>query len=163
MTSRSRRRRDTPPPSTGSAEKDVLVGFLDYLRASIAAKADGVPERDVRTPGVPSGTNLLGLIKHLTAVERFTFLGEDVSDWPATFHATADETVDDALTGYREAVDQVNEVIAASDLNGPTRRPSTRKNAHSLRWALVHMIEETGRHAGHADILRELIDGKTGR
>ena len=158
------RRRDSPPPKTGSEEKDVLLGFLDYLRSSIAAKAEGVPEPDVRTPGVTSGTNLLGLIKHLTHVERYTFLGENVTDWPATFHAATDETVQDVLTAYRDAIDQANKLIAAcSDLNDATQGLATRKNAPSLRWALVHMIEETGRHAGHADILRELIDGKTGR
>jgi hypothetical protein len=164
MTSKPARRRDTPPPKTGPEERDVLLAFLDYLRSSIASKTDGVPEPEVRTPGVPSGTNLLGLIKHLTAVERYTFLGENVTDWPATFHAAADETVDGVLTGYRGAIDEANELIsAAADLNDVARRPITGKRAPSLRWALVHMIEETGRHAGHADIVRELIDGQTGR
>ena len=67
------------------------------------------------------------------------------------------------MTAYRDAIDQANELIAGTNLNDATRRPSSRKDAPALRWALVHMIEETGRHAGHADILRELIDGKTGR
>lgn len=158
-----RRRRDSPPPRTDSQERDVLLGFLDYLRESIAAKVEGAPEPQVRTSAVPSGTNLLGLVKHLTHVERFTFLGEDVSDWPATFHAGADETVEAILAGYRDAVDQANELIAASSLDKATRKVPTRNGAHALRWALTHMIEETGRHAGHADILRELIDGQTGR
>jgi Protein of unknown function (DUF664) len=159
----SRRRRDTPPPRTSSGERDVLVGFLDYLRTSAAAKVDGVPEPEVRTPGVASGTNLLGLIRHLTHVERYIFLGEDVADWPATFHAASDETVGGILTGYRDAIDAANQHIAGcADLCDPVG-DGARKNAPSLRWALVHMVEETGRHAGHADILRELIDGKTGR
>nr|CAA9314464.1 MAG: Protein of unknown function DUF664 [uncultured Nocardioidaceae bacterium] len=161
MTTRPSRRQDNPPPRTGGDERDVLVGFLDYLRASIAAKAEGVPEPHVRTAGVPSGTNLLGLIKHLTSVERATFLGENVTDWPATFHAGAAETVPQVLGTYRDAVDQANEHIAG--LPDMTTALSHRKQAPSLRWALVHMIEETGRHAGHADILRELIDGRTGR
>lgn len=160
----SRRRRDNPPPKTGPEERDVLLGFLDYLRASIAAKTDGAPEPDVRTPGVASGTNLLGLIKHLTHVERYIFLGVNVTDWQATFHAATDETVEDVVTAYREAIDQANQRIAAcTDLNDAVQGPTTRQNAPSLRWALAHMIEETGRHAGHADILRELIDGATGR
>lgn len=158
------RRRDNPPPKTGSEEKEILLGFLDYLRSSIAAKAEGVPEPDVRTSRVSSGTSLLGLIKHLTHVERSTFLGENVTDWPATFHPDTDENSRDVLAAYRDAIDRANELISAStDLNDATRRPSMRKNSPSLRWALVHMIEETGRHAGHADILRELIDGNTGR
>jgi hypothetical protein len=150
---------DTPPPRTGLAEKDVLVGFLDYLRTSAAAKVEDVPEPLVRTPGVPSGTNLLGLIKHLAHVERFTFLGEHVADWQATFHATPEETVGELVTAYRDAVLEANAVIAAcDDLESPAGRPGA-----SMRWALTHMIEETGRHAGHLDILRELADGATGR
>jgi hypothetical protein len=161
---RTGRRRDTPPPSTGPDEKDVLLRFLDYLRESAAAKVQGVPEPEVRTPGVPSGTNLLGLITHLTYVERFTFMDEDVSDWKATFHPRAEETVASVLAGYRDAVARSNEVIAAcTDLTAPVRRLPGRKKAPTMRWALVHMIEETGRHAGHLDILRELVDGGTGR
>jgi hypothetical protein len=139
----------------------VLVGFLDYLRSSIAAKSTGVPEPAVRAPGVPSGTNLLGLIKHLTYVERFVFLGAHVSDWPATFHAAPEETASEVLAAYRQAIDETNRRIAAcTDLDEPTHAG---KKAPSFRWALVHMIEETGRHAGHADIFRELADGQTGR
>jgi hypothetical protein len=139
----------------------VLVGFLDHLRTSVAAKLEGAPEPQVRTPGVPSGTNLLGLVKHLTSVERYTFLGDTVTDWPATFQADADETTETVLADYREAVEQSNAAIASGALDEPTRKVSGR--APTLRWALTHMIEETGRHAGHADILRELIDGRTGR
>lgn len=158
------RRRDRPPPRTGPDERDVLLGFLDYLRASVAAKVEGAPEPQVRTPGVPSGTTLLGLVKHLTHVERFTFLGEQVTDWPATFRPDPDETVAGLLAAYRDAVGRANEVITAgTDLSAPARRPTPRGEPPTLRWALAHMIEETGRHAGHADILRELIDGATGR
>jgi hypothetical protein len=158
------RRRDTPPPSTGGEEKEVLLGFLNYLRESLAAKVDGVQEPAVRTPGVASGTNLLGLIKHLTYVERYLFLGEEVTDWPATFHPEPDETVEAVVSAYREVVSLANEIIdACTDLTVPSRRPMKRGTPPSMRWALTHMIEETGRHAGHADILRELIDGSTGR
>ena len=158
------RRRDTPPPSTGAGEKEVLVGFLDYLRESIAAKVEGAPEPEVRTPGVPSGTQLLGLLQHVTYVERFTFLGERVTSWPATFRVAPERSVEEVVTSYREAVAEANLVIAScDDLSEATRRPTTRGRAPSLRWALAHMIEETGRHAGHADILRELVDGSTGR
>lgn len=161
MTTKSTRRRDSPPPKTGAEEGDVLLGFLDYLRSSIVAKAQGVPEPQVRTAGVPSGTNLLGLIKHLTFVERATFLGERVADWPATFYAGVDETVQEVLSDYRDAIRQANQRVATHP-NLAEALPS-RRNGPTLRWALVHMIEETGRHAGHADILREHIDGATGR
>ena len=154
-----RRRRDTPPPRTGAGEKEVLQGFLDYLRTSVAAKPEGAPEPQVRTAAVPSGTNLLGLVKHLAHVERFVFLGEKTTDWPATFRPEPEESVADVVAAYRQAVARANDVIAATiDLAAPLR-----PDGPSLRWALTHMIEETGRHAGHADILRELIDGATGR
>ncbi|MER7080422.1 Protein of unknown function [Saccharopolyspora kobensis] len=157
-------RRDTPPPRTGSGEAEVLRGFLDYLRDSVAGKLDGVPEPRVRTAGVPSGTNLLGLLTHLTAVERSTFLGDRVADWQATFRAAAGESAADVLARYREAVRLANEVLdGCTDLGAPVPRPGSDLPAPSIRWALTHMIEETGRHAGHADILRELVDGATGR
>ncbi|MGW4843974.1 DinB family protein [Nocardia brasiliensis] len=151
-----------PPPRTGSSEAATLRGFLDYLRDSVAAKVDGAPEPQVRTAAVPSGTNLLGLLTHLTAVERSMFLGDNVTDWQATFHADPQDTVADVVTRYREAVALANEILdSCADLTAPIPRPG--RPAPSVRWALAHMIEETGRHAGHADILRELIDGTTGR
>ena len=145
-------------------EKTTLQGFLNYLRDAIAAKATGVPEPQVRTPGVPSGTNLLGLVKHLTAVERYYFLGETVRSWPATFTPNSTDTVDAVLAGYRQAVDEANAVIdACDDLTRPAPRSAKPGSAPSMRWLLTHLIEETGRHAGHADIIREQIDGATGR
>jgi uncharacterized damage-inducible protein DinB len=158
------RRRDTPPPRTGSTETETLRGFLDYLRASIAAKVDGAPEPQVRTAAVASGTNLLGLLNHVTHVERAMFLGEEVTDWQATFHAAPADSVADVVARYRETVERANDVLdGCTDLAAPVPRPRPGRPAPSVRWALTHMIEETGRHAGHADILRELIDGATGR
>lgn len=155
---------DSRPPRTGAAEKDVLLGFLDYLRSCAIGKVEGAPEPQVRTPGVESGTNLLGLLKHLAYVERFTFLGETVADWSATFHADEDESVDGLIEAYRDAITAANRVIAdCDDLESACARPSGGRTPPSMRWALVHMVEETGRHAGHMDILRELIDGTTGR
>ncbi|MGI5197123.1 DinB family protein [Streptomyces sp. CA-288835] len=163
-TPRRTRRGDTPPPRTGSSETEVLRGFLDYLRRSIAAKVEGAPEPEARTAAVPSGTNLLGLLNHLTFVERATFLGDRVTDWPATFHAAPADSVADVVARYREVVAQANDVLdGCTDLAAPVPRPRPNSPAPSVRWALTHMIEETGRHAGHADILRELIDGATGR
>ncbi|MFJ9371092.1 DinB family protein [Nocardia sp. NPDC101769] len=157
-----KRRNDTPPPRTGSSEAEVLRGFLDYLRAAIAAKVEGAPEPQVRTAAVPSGTNLLGLLRHLTFVERSMFLGDRVTNWQATFQPAPTDTVAAVVARYREAVERANEILAGcTDLGAPVPRPG--RPAPSLRWALTHMIEETGRHAGHADILRELADGTTGR
>ncbi len=143
-------RRDAGPPRTGPGEREVLLGFLGYLRAAVIAKVDGVAEPAVRTPGVPSGTNLLGLVKHLTHVERHWVLGERTTRWAATFHAKPGESVEDIVGAYRETAARVDAAVTAGDVA-------------ALRWTLTHLIEETGRHAGHMDILRELIDGATGR
>ncbi|MEU3897754.1 DinB family protein [Streptomyces sp. NPDC045251] len=163
-TPRPTHRRDTSPPRTGSSETETLRGFLDYLRNSIAAKVDGAPEPRVRTAAVPSGTNLLGLLNHLTHVERSVFLGEEVRDWPATFRAAPEDTVAEIVAHYRETVEHANRALdTCTDLGSPLPRPRPDRPAPSARWALTHLIEETARHAGHADILRELIDGSTGR
>ncbi|MEO3759655.1 DUF664 domain-containing protein [Mycobacterium sp. B14F4] len=128
------RRRDSPPPQTGLSEKEVLLGFLDYLRECVIEKVQGVPEPLVRTPGVGSGTNLVGLVKHLTHVERYTFLGEKVADWPATFQAGPDETVESLVADYRDVVARANAVIGAcDDLTSPAPRPGRR-----LDRTLVH-------------------------
>ena len=153
-----------PPPAPTGGERDVLLGFLDYVRESVAAKIEGTPEPQVRTPGVPSGTNLLGLLNHLINVERFMFLGEEPTNWPETFHAADESTVQSLTAEYRSATAQANEaILACDDLELPCARPVRNGGPTSMRWALTHMIEETARHAGHMDILRELIDGATGR
>jgi hypothetical protein len=160
-----RRRRDAPPPpATATGERDVLLGFLDYLRECVSAKVEGAPEPQVRTAAVPSGTNLLGLLNHLIRVERFTFLGEVVADWQSTFHAAPESSVDSLTEEYKRVTAQANTaILACADLESPCARPARGGRSPSMRWALAHMIEETGRHAGHMDILRELIDGVTGR
>lgn len=159
------RRRDAGPPSTGPGEKDVLTGFLDYLRACVTAKAEGLPETRARAPGVPSGTNLLGLVRHLTYVERHWLLGESVRDWQATFRPAPGDTAETVLAAYRETNAAANEQIASwDDLGAAGPRPAGHgRRAPSRRWTLTHLIEETARHAGHADVLRELTDGTAGR
>ena len=153
------RRRPAPPRRT------CCGGFLDDLRTSVATKVEGVREPQVRTPGVASGTNLLGLITHLTHVERHWLLGHPVRDWKATFQPGPQESAEAVLAAYRETTARADKAIAAcTDLNMPGPRPASHgRSAPSWRWTLAHLIEETGRHAGHADILRELIDGATGR
>jgi hypothetical protein len=158
------RSRDTGPPRDAGDEKATLVAFLNYLRAAIEDKVADGPEPQIRTAGVRSGTNVLGLVKHLTSVERYYFLGEDVRDWDATLRPDPAETVESVTAAYREAIDRSNEVIDTyRDLSLPAPRTPRKGKPPSMRWLLVHLIEETGRHAGHADILREQIDGSTGR
>ncbi len=160
---------DTRPPALDTDEKAVLLSFLNYLRGTIAAKAEGVDEQTARTPGVPSGTNLLGLIKHLTAAELNWFVrgyaGVELDFADLGMQVAENEAGAEILAAYREAVARANQVIeAADDLSSVAARGTGRTpQPHTLRWILVHMIEETARHAGHADILREQLDGAVGR
>ncbi|WP_034261483.1 DinB family protein [Actinospica robiniae] len=163
-------RADTRPPTLDSDdEKAVLLSFLNYLRGTIAAKAESATEPGARTAGVPSGTNLLGLIKHLTAAELNWFVrgfaGVDVAPADLGMDVAADESAADILAAYRAATARANEVIeAAPSLEARAVRGTGRTlEAHMLRWIVIHLIEETARHAGHADILREQLDGSIGR
>ena len=157
-------RRDVGPPATGADEKATLVGFLSYLRASIISKVEGVPEPQIRMAGVDSGTNLLGLVKHLTAVERFYFASEPITSLQRTMRPSTRDTVDGLLAAYRDTIRLSDAAVdACPDLDSPAPRATGRTTSPTMRWVLVHMIEETARHAGHADILREQIDGATGR
>ncbi len=159
---------DRRTPFTVGDERTTLLDFLDYLRESVIRKATGLSEDESRRPMVPSGTSLLGLVKHLTAVElfwfQFTFAGmHDVRFPKGDFAPLPGETTDDLVAAYREATKRNNEIVLACDDLGRLAARATDKGHLSLRWVLVHMIEETARHAGHADIIRELIDGHVGR
>lgn len=160
---------DQGPPLVNVDEKTTLVLFLGYLRDRMAAKLTGLPEGRATAPGVPSGTSLAGLVKHLTGVELNWFLwayeGADVPQWDHNAPTTTDDTAEALVAAYRAAITRADAVVAAcDDLDRPGVR-SLRDTgpAPSMRWILVHMIEETARHAGHADILRERIDGEVGR
>jgi hypothetical protein len=156
-------------PKTGT-EKETLLGFLNENRAIVLWKLDGLSEEDASRPMVESGTNLLGLVKHLGWVEYWwfadVFAGEDVDfpwtddDEDADFRIDDEETIADIVAFYEEAVAHSNAIIEAAELEDIAARDV--RGERSLRWIVGHMIEETARHAGHADIVRELIDGKTG-
>jgi hypothetical protein len=155
---------DIKPPRFIKAEKETLVTFLDYLRDSVVRKLDGVSESDLRRSPVPSGTSLLSLVQHLTAAEVLWFqIRFAATDNPEPDDPLDDElTVDKHIAHYRAAITRGNEIVdSAADLGLRCADPDY--NGVDLRWVLVHMIEETSRHAGHADIIREQIDGATGR
>jgi hypothetical protein len=161
-------RGDRRPPSLNAGEKTTLLSFLNYLRDAVVAKASGVSDKAVRTAGVSSGTSILSLIKHLTAVEfnwfAWSYAGADVALWDDESQPADDETAESLLAAYHQAVGRSNEIIeACEDLDRPGVRSLRETPPPSMRWVLVHMIEETARHAGHADILREQIDGSVGR
>jgi hypothetical protein len=163
----SQSRGDIRPPGINADEKTTLTVFLDYLRESMAAKATGLTDEQARTPGVPSGTSLLWLVKHLTAVElNWIVWGYAGADVPRLDHdAPPTGPAAQVIAEYQAAVDRCNQVIAGCPDLDRTGVRGLRESAPapSMRWVLVHMIEETARHAGHADILREQLDGSVGR
>ncbi|MFI5266198.1 MAG: DinB family protein [Chloroflexota bacterium] len=160
-------RGDQRPPRVFADEKTTLIEFLDYLRDSVAAKTAGVSDEQARKPMVPSGTSLLGLVKHLRGVElgwfAWSFAGEDGLSTAGGDLAPGD-TVESVVAAYREAAAHCNQLIVSASLDQRAAR-SRREGEEpaTLRWILVHIVEETARHAGHADILREQIDGSVGR
>ncbi|MEV6970738.1 DinB family protein [Hamadaea sp. NPDC051192] len=155
---------DQRPPRLLVGERETLVELLQYHRESLVRKVTGVSEEAARQSPVGSGTTLLWLVKHLTATElawfRVRFAGEDV-ELPSS-EVRPDDTVAGALAAYQQSWTEVAPILATGDLDAECRQPGNQPSAN-LRWVLAHMLEETARHAGHADILRELIDGSTGR
>jgi len=155
---------DHRTPFLSAGEKETLRAFLDYLREAIVRKVSGLDADVARQPQVPSGTSLLGLAKHLTKAEVFWFpyitAGHEVAV-PGDAVEDGDE-VDGVLERYRAACTESNRVIAEADPEQRTARSYDSRDL-TVRWVHVHMVEETARHAGHADILREQLDGRTGR
>jgi uncharacterized damage-inducible protein DinB len=157
-------------------EMDSLLAFLDFHRATLLWKVGGLSKEELSRPLTPSGTNLLGLVKHLAYVERYWFAiffaGLDLElpwsdeDPDADWRVGEDETVDQVVALYQAEVARSRTVVAGASPDDRGRSSIVRRDgpasAFSLRWILLHMIEETARHNGHADILRELTDGATG-
>jgi uncharacterized damage-inducible protein DinB len=157
--------------------KDVLQRYLSRERASLLSRLDGLGERDVRWPMTPTGTNLLGLVKHVASVELGYFgevfgrpsgeplpwMDEDAEP-NADLWATPEESRADILALARRAAAHTDATIAALDLDTPGRVPwwPRERQQVTLHVILVHMIAELSRHAGHADILAELLGGSTG-
>jgi uncharacterized damage-inducible protein DinB len=151
-------------------EKEILRSSLDRHRDVVLWKIEGLDDEQLRRPMTPSGTNLLGLVKHLGSVEygwfRETFgrttepLPFDPDDRDADLRVGPSETTADIVAFYGRARAAADAVIAELDLEDTGT--AWHGASVSMRWVLVHMIEETARHAGHLDILRELIDGATG-
>jgi len=151
--------------STGS-EREVLEAFLDLYRTIVIRKLTGVDDDQARQRLVPSLTTLAGIVKHLASVEREWFqvtLAQrpvDLPDADGDWRVGADETVEGLLADYELACRQSREIAARFGVDELVPHP--RLGQVSLRWIYVHMIEETARHAGHADILREQTDGAVG-
>ncbi len=157
---------DTTGPDLIGAERDVLLYYLNKMRAAVIRTCAGLTDQQQRSPGVPSGTNLLGIVHHLTGVERhwfeLVFLGDD-SDIDMSMDVNVDTTHDHVVAAYRQACARSDEIVrACADLSTMAAIANPGEDdIDSLRRIVAHMIEETARHAGQADILREQIDGVT--
>lgn len=154
-------------------EKNALLMFLEAQRASVHAIVDGLDLEALTTAVLPSGWTPLGLVEHLGYAERHWF--QEVATgsaeplaWPDDDHAPLNTPRPPSVVFafYREQCERSNAVLASTPLSAPVRgrHPGSllRDEVTDLRRIVLHMIEETARHAGHLDVVRELIDGKTG-
>jgi uncharacterized damage-inducible protein DinB len=162
----------TDPPLI-APEREMLDSWLDYHRATLAVKCEGLSTDDLRRRAVPpSSLSLLGLVRHMADVERSWFrrvlAGEDA---PPLFYTQADQDgdfdnvdtadPDEAFTTWRRECEHARTLAAARSLDDVVTHVRWEQSL-SLRWIMVHMIEEYARHNGHADFLRESIDGSVG-
>jgi Protein of unknown function (DUF664) len=157
-----------PVPRVDSGELDTALAFLSFGRHCVLKKADGLSDEQLRRVMVDSGTSVLGLIQHVTEAERYWFGYHLIgAAWNADrefgMAVPADRAVADVLRDYHTAIEDSDRAIRA--VGDPDARcaVAVEGNRHTLRWVMAHMTSETARHAGHADILREQIDGTTGR
>jgi hypothetical protein len=154
---------DRKPPRVDGSERETVLALLQYQRDSLLGKISAVDEQAAAISPVDSGTTLLWLVKHMARAETLwvaiRFAGRDM---PLTGDAAGpDDSLASVGEEYQAAWAVTDAIVAAARLDdlcaGPVDEPVR------LRWVLMHLLEETARHAGHADILRELIDGSTGR
>lgn len=155
-----------------TSERAALENFLDAQREGLIRKIQGLDDATARQAPTSSSLSLLGLVKHATTWERRWFqvilCGRDSGeDWPKvtgrnedTFMVGEHDTVDDRVEKYREQIEQSRAAAASMDLDSWCARADLIEC--NLRYVLFHMIEETARHAGHADIIRETLDGSRG-
>jgi len=156
----------------------MLIAFLDYYRASLILKSEGLTDEQARSCAVlPSDLNITGLIRHMAEVERHwfqrwfidneakaLFYGDHDDD--GDIHTGPNDTLADAITAWAAEVQRSREITATAQPDDVAKRVATDpKHAGfqpNMRWILNHMIEEYARHCGHADLLRQCIDGVTG-
>lgn len=156
----------------------MLVGFLDYYRATLLLKAEGLSDEQARRPAVPpSDLNLMGLIRHMAEVERGwfqrwmieeeaapLFYGDDDRD--GDMHPGPGDTLAAAVAALEREIERAREITATAAPDDIAKHVATEPERAgfqpNMRWILTHMIEEYARHCGHADLLRECIDGATG-
>ena len=153
-------------------ERETLEGALDWYRAVVERKVEGLSLEEAGRTMTPTGLSLLGVLKHLGYVERGwfreIFAGEDVESVDSEGNISAEfvldrsDSVESVASFYRAEVERSKEIVGGSSLESLSRKTPWFGDRVSLRWILVHMLEETARHAGHMDVMREKIDGRTG-
>jgi uncharacterized damage-inducible protein DinB len=164
---------DRGAPTYAGSEGDVAYAMLDWYRATLLTKCAGLGDVQLRQRAVaPSSLSLLGLLRHMSDVERFWFGWFDGNKPVARFSSDErpdddfddleGESVQNVLTEYRDACRESRAICARHSLD-EQRRNEVRGRDYSFRYVIVHMIEEYARHCGHADLLREVIDGTTGQ
>lgn len=160
-------------PGIEADERATLTGFLDFQRATLALKCEGLTDEQLRVRAVPpSSLSLLGLVRHLAEVEANWFrpllAGEPMGGiWApglavdVAFDDAATAEVAEAFTVWRAECEHARDLVAAA----PSLETSGERGGerYTVRWVLVHLIEEYARHNGHADLLRERLDGATGQ
>ena len=160
-----------PHPPYSATEFETLTSYLDWYRTVMMRKIEDLDPDALRRSPVGSGTSLGGLVKHLAYVERHWFGGSyggleldypwSEEDPDADFRLDPEDTVESLIDFYQAECSRSRQIVASRpDLDHVVS--ASRGRMVSLRWILVHMIEETARHAGHADILREMVDGAVG-
>ncbi|WP_084958581.1 DinB family protein [Thermoactinospora rubra] len=158
-------------PDLAAGEREALTRRLDYERATLLTKLEGLDDERLRRIGTPSGLSLLGLVKHLTETEHGWFVQDFAGiaepdpystpeDRGAAFRVQPHETTRDIVEAYLAVCERAREIVARAQLDDRCVTPWGEQA--SLRGVLLHMIEETARHNGHADVIREAIDGVTG-
>jgi uncharacterized protein DUF664 len=155
---------DHKPPRLASGEAETLHALLQYQRESLVRKVTGLDEISAHWSPVGTGTSMLWLIRHMAGAEVTWVLRRFAGQEPVPAGGEPPAaTLQAAVGAYRHVWERVDAVaFAGASLDDLCRRPDAGAPV-SLRWVLMHLLEETARHAGHADILRELIDGSTGR
>lgn len=154
--------------ATPRDERAILEGMLDWDRAVVANKARGLDHDGATRVATPTGVTVLSIVTHLAYVEgrwfRHHLAGDEgVAKDPAeAFVVAPDLTVEAAIAGYEEACAASRAVAAGRPLDTPCAIPHVHLGVVDLRYVMVHMIEETARHLGHLDVLRELTDGQVG-
>ena len=169
-----------PEPPIAADETATLLGFLDYQRATLAWKCRGLDAAGLQAKVGASSMTLGGMLKHLAYVEDYWFSQRlhgndrrppfDTVDWKADpdweWHSAAQDTSEQLFALWQDSTarsrSMVAEALADGGLARLAKRPWPNGESPSLRWILVHMIEEYGRHNGHADLIRESVDGETG-